>query len=159
MDRQEKAKCVRMLFYKIKYCFKIYKGYNWIPQMSPRTDSIQRNISWCRNWNSLKVHLFGKRKASQGLEMKVKCSFVYCGFVGQKKGLLPLSILKRLRNVTAFLYFGNVNGRGKVDCHKREMAGLVLQSNYSQLDRAFCPNIACGFTEGKKVQGIFPFPL
>lgn len=78
----KKKQNVRMLFYIIKYFLKICNGYNWIPQMSPRTDSIQCNISWWRSWNSLMAHLFVKRKASQGSEMKVKCSFVYCGAEG-----------------------------------------------------------------------------
>ena len=144
-------------------------GYNQVSQMHPQKICVQCNISWQRRWTLPKQSLipavpyFGKEKLlTLALEVKVlpsrNCSFVYYGSVGQNKGH-RLSVLNYPQNVTAMLYFAYINGRLKLDCHKKEMAGLVLYSNYSQLDKAFCLSIACRFTEGKKVQGIFPFPL
>lgn len=104
--------------------------------MHPQKICVQCNISWQRRWTLLKQSLipavpyFGKEKLlTLGLEMKLlpnrNCSFVCYVFVGQNKGH-PLSVLNYPQNVTATHYFAHINGRLKLDCHKKEMAGLVL---------------------------------
>lgn len=103
--------------------------------MYPQKICVQCNISWQRRRTLPKQSspcsaLFWQIKASYlVLEMKVlpsrNCSFVYYGSVSQNKGH-PLSVLNYPQNVTAMLYFAHINGRLKLDRHKKEMAGLVL---------------------------------
>lgn len=104
--------------------------------MYPQKICVQCNISWQRRWSLPKQSLipavthFGKEKLLTSVsEIEVlpsrNCSFVYYGSVGLNKGH-PLSVLNYPQNVTAMLYFAHINGKLKLDCHKKEMAGLVL---------------------------------